>query len=198
MKLELDQLKTLVENGDKAELETYILKGLERKDLPSVLATNAEVKSFLDSEKDKHHSTALETWKSNNLEDLVEKEVLKRNPQETPEQKRIRELEEKIANGEKATKRAELKTKAMEYAAEKGLPSKFTTKHIERFLGDDESTTTATLTELKDDLDSLIQEGVESKFKDKGRTVSTGGGGSVTTIKSIQEMAAEHNVRNQQ
>ena len=64
MKYELEQLKSLVEKGDKAELEAYILKGLEKSDLPSVLTTNTEVKSYFDSEKDKHHRTALETWKS--------------------------------------------------------------------------------------------------------------------------------------
>lgn len=176
MKIEIEQLKTLVENGDKVALESYILKGLEKSDMPSVLSTNGEVKSFFDSEKDKHHSTALETWKSNNLEGLVEAEVLKRNPQETPEQKRIRELEEKITNGEKATKRAELKNKAMEYATANGLPSKFAAKYIERFLGDDEDATTATLNELKGDLDGLVHEGVEAKFKESGRDINFGTG----------------------
>ncbi|WP_162920112.1 DUF4355 domain-containing protein [Paenisporosarcina cavernae] len=196
MKYELDQLKTLVEKGDKAALDTYLLKGIEKSDMPSVLTTNAEVKSYIDSEKDKHHSTALETWKSNNLESLVEAEVRKRNPEETPEQKRIRELEEKIANGEKATKHAELKSKAMQYATDNNLPAKFASKYIDKFLGDDESATTATLGELKEDLDNLVREAVDKKFKENGRNLQSGSSGQPTTIKSIQEMAAAHNVRN--
>lgn len=198
MIIDLDQLRTLVEAGDKTALETHIYKALEKGDVSKALTANAAVKSDLDSEKDKHHNTALETWKTNNLQGLIDDAVKVANPTETPEQKRIRELEEKIANGEKSAQRAQLKSKALEFATENGLPPKFASKYIERFLGDDETTTTATLSELKTDLESVIQEGVDSKFKDNGRTPPPGGNGSgtSTTMKSIQEMAAEHNVRN--
>jgi len=200
MIIDLDQLKTLVEAGDKTALETHIYKALEKGDVSKALATNAAVKSDLDSEKDKHHNTALETWKSNNLQGLIDDAVKQANPTETPEQKRIRELEEKIANGEKSAQRAQLKSKALEFATENGLPPKFSSKYIERFLGDDETTTTATLSELKADLESVIQEGVDSKFKDNGRTPPPGGSGSHIpgSIKTIEQMAAEHNIRNKQ
>lgn len=200
MIIDLDQLKTLVEAGDKTALETHIYKALEKGDVSKALATNAAVKSDLDSEKDKHHNTALETWKSNNLQGLIDDAVKQANPTETPEQKRIRELEEKIANGEKSAQRAQLKSKALEFATENGLPSKFASKYIERFLGEDENTTTATLSELKADLESVIQEGVDSKFKGNGRTPPPGGSGNQSpgTIKTIEQMAAEHNIRNKQ
>ncbi len=198
MKINLEQLKTLVEAGDNSALEKHIHDSLERGDLVAAATTNKDVLSELDSLKDTHHKTALETWKANHLNQIVEDEVKKRNPpEETPEQKRIRELEDKIANGEKATKRAELKNKAMAYATDNKLPSQFASKYIERFLGDDESTTTATLAELKTDLDGLINEGVNSKFKENGRDVNSGAPGS-STVKSIQDMAAAHNIRNQQ
>lgn len=197
MKINLEKLKTLVEAGDNSAIEKHIQESLEKGDIVSAAATNKDVLSELDSLKDTHHKNALETWKTNHLNTLVEEEVKKRNPEETPEQKRIRELEEKIENGEKAQKRAELKNKAMAYATENKLPSQFASKYIDRFLGDDESSTTATLSELKTDLDGLISEGVNSKFKENGRDVPSGGAGS-TTIKSIQDMAAAHNIRNQQ
>lgn len=197
MKIDLNKFKELVEAGDNSALEKHIQESLERGDLVAAAATNKDVLGELDSLKDTHHKTALETWKSNHLNQLVEEEVKKRNPpEETPEQKRIRELEEKIANGEKATQRAELKNKAMAYATDNKLPSKFASKYIERFLGDDESSTTATLSELKTDLDALINDGVNNKFKENGREVPSGTPGA-TKIKSIQEMAAEHNIRNQ-
>lgn len=197
MKIDLNKFKELVEAGDNSALEKHIQESLERGDLVAAAATNKDFRSELDSVKDTHHKTALETWKSNHLNQLVEEEVKKRNPpEETPEQKRIRELEEKIANGEKATQRAELKNKAMAYATDNKLPAQFASKYIERFLGDDESSTTATLSELKADLDALINDGVNSKFKENGREVPSGNPGA-TTIKSIQDMAAEHNVRNQ-
>lgn len=197
MKIDLTKIKELVEAGDNSALEKHIHESLERGDLVAAAAANKDVRSELDSVKDTHHKTALETWKSNHLNQFVEEEVKKRNPpEETPEQKRIRELEEKIESGEKAQKRAELKNKAMGYATENKLPTQFASKYIERFLGDDESTTTATLAELKTDLDGLINEGVNSKFKENGREVPSGSTGSAS-LKSIQEMAAAHNVRNQ-
>ncbi|WP_084245222.1 capsid assembly scaffolding protein Gp46 family protein [Planomicrobium okeanokoites] len=175
MKINMDKLKELVEAGDNSALEKHVYESLERGDLSAAAAANKDVLSDLDSAKDTHHKTALDTWKTKNLTALVDEEVKKRNPpEETPEQKRIRELEEKIENGEKATQRAELKNKAMAYATEHKLPSQFASKYIERFLGDDESATTATLAELKTDLDGLILEAVNQKFKDGGRDPKSG------------------------
>src|SRR5690606_21288053 len=126
--------KALVEAGDNSALEKHIYESLERGDVTAAATANKDVRSELDSAKDTHHRTALETWKTNNLNALIDEEVKKRNPEETPEQKRIRELEEKIENGEKATKRAELKNKAMAYATEQKLPAQFASKYIDRFL----------------------------------------------------------------
>lgn len=197
LKIDIEQLKTLVESGDKTALESHIYTALEKEDVALVQSVNSDVRSALDTEKDKHHNKALETWKTNNLKGLIDDAVAKANPTETPEQKRIRELEEKIANNEKREKVAELKEKALEHVTNNGLPLKFATKYISRFLEEDETVTTSTLDELKNDLDALVTEQVEAKFKDNGRDIDKGGSGSTGTIKSITEMAAEHNIRNQ-
>ena len=53
-----------------------------------------EFKSYLDSVKDKHFDKALETWKSNNLQTIINDEVLKATgKKKTPEQLKIEELE---------------------------------------------------------------------------------------------------------
>ncbi|QCR33133.1 DUF4355 domain-containing protein [Lysinibacillus sp. SGAir0095] len=176
MIIDLEQVKTLAESGDKSALEQYIFKALEKGDVESAVKVNAAVNSELDSLKDTHHTKALETWKTNHLQGLIDDAVSKANPQETPEQKRIRELEEKILNSEKATKLAELKAKALEHATSKGLPNKFATKYIERFLGDDETVTASTLDELKTDLDEVIQAQVQETLKGNARGVGGGTG----------------------
>lgn len=200
MIIDLDQLKTLVEAGDKTALETHIYKALEKGDVSKAITANAAVKSDLDSEKDKHHNTALETWKSNNLQGLIDDAVKKANPTETPEQKRIRELEEKIANNEKKEKLTALKEKALEHVSNNGLPMKFATKYINRFLEDDENLTATALDELKSDLDAIVAEQVDAKFRENGGTPPPGGNGNTppATIKTIEQMAAEHNIRNKQ
>lgn len=197
MIIDLDQLKTLVEAGDKTALETHIYKALEKGDVSKAITANAAVKSDLDSEKDKHHNTALETWKTNNLQGLIDNAVKAANPTETPEQKRIRELEEKISNNEKKEKLNALKEKAMEHVSSNGLPLKFATKYINRFLEDDENLTATALDELKSDLDAIVAEQIDAKFKENGGTPPPGGSGSgPVNIKTIEQMAAEHNIRN--
>lgn len=199
MIIDLGQLKTLVEAGDKTALETHIYKALEKGDVSKAITANAAVKSDLDSEKDKHHNTALETWKTNNLQGLIDDAVKAANPTETPEQKRIRELEEKISNNEKKEKLNALKEKAMEHVSSNGLPLKFATKYINRFLEDDENLTATALDELKSDLDAIVAEQVDAKFKENGGTPPPGGSGSgPVNIKTIEQMAAEHNIRNKQ
>ncbi|WP_275425607.1 hypothetical protein [Planococcus versutus] len=42
MKIDIEQLKTLVENGDKTALDTYILSGIEKSDVETVSKTNLE------------------------------------------------------------------------------------------------------------------------------------------------------------
>lgn len=178
MQVNFEELKALVEAGDKSAFEQHIFKSLEKGDVLTAATTNAAVKSELDSEKDKHHNTALETWKNNHLQGLIDDAVAKANPQETPEQKRIRELEEKILNSEKEAKLSKLKAAALEHATKQGLPSKFATKYIERFLGDDETVTATTLDELKADLDEVVQAQVEEKLKGNARGVGGGTGGN--------------------
>ena len=196
MKVDFEALKSLVEAGDKSAFEKHVFEALEKGDVQSAVKTNKDVMSEVDSIKDTHHKTALETWKTNNLETLINDEVAKRNPQETPEQKRIRELEEKIASGEKAQQRAELKAKALAHATKQGLPSAFASKYIDRFLGDDESVTTATLDELKSDLDGIIKEQVDAKFKGSGRDIDKPGGGSSGGSVDVAKIAQEANIRN--
>lgn len=190
MKFDLEQLKSLVEAGDKSALEQHILtQVLEKGDISAAAKANTFVNSELDSLKDTHHTTALETWKRNHLQTLIEEEVSKRNPQETPEQKRIRELEEKLEKQTKDAERNALKEKALAYMTEKGYDGKFATKYVERFLADDETGTTATLDEFKTDFDAIVQAQVEEKLKGSNR--NPGGGHTDPTEKSKGAQIAE-------
>lgn len=193
MKIDFEQLKTLVESGDKTTLEAHIYKALEKEDVALVQAVNADVKSVFDAEKDKHHSKALETWKTNNLDTLVDAEVAKRNPSKSPAEIALETLQKKFDDSEKARARETLMNKAIKQANEKGLPVDL----LDYFVSDDEVITTANLAKLEEVYAKSVQASVEGKFKENGREVPPGGSGSTNTIKSITEMAAEHNLRNQ-
>ncbi|CAM5191415.1 hypothetical protein LSPH26S_05519 [Lysinibacillus sphaericus] len=65
MKINLDKLKELVEAGDVSAIEKHVLEeSLEKGDLSLAVKANKDVKSEFESERDKYHSKALETWKN--------------------------------------------------------------------------------------------------------------------------------------
>ncbi|MGE7111236.1 DUF4355 domain-containing protein [Lysinibacillus sp. NPDC047702] len=200
MQINFETLKTLVEAGDKSAFEKHIFESLEKGDVVAAASHNALVKSELDSEKDKHHNTALETWKTNQLQMLIDEEVSKRNPQETPEQKRIRELEEKLANQEKENARKTLRENAVKYATGNGHDVTFATKWIDKLLGDDETATNATLDDFKTDFDALVQAQVEEKLKGANRNPGggSGGGADLSTGARVAQQNQNKNAEEQQ
>lgn len=170
MNLDFDQLKTLVEAGDKSAFTQHIYNVLEKGDILTAATTNTTVKSELDSEKDKHYNTALETWKTNNLTKIIDEEVAKRNPTETPEQKMIAELQKKFDDSENARKRQELMNVALGVATDKGLPKGI----LDKLLGDDETATLANIEAFATEYNTTVQAAVEAKFKTGGREPGKG------------------------
>jgi len=173
MKIDFEQIKTLAESGDKTAFEAYIHKAIEKSDVALVLEANAEVKSVFDAEKDKHHNKALETWKTNNLQKLVNEEVAKRNPAKSPAEIELEKLKKQFEDSEKARNREKLMNQAIKTATEKGLPVEL----LDYLVADDEEGTTANLTKFEEVFVKSVQNGVESKFKQNGREVPPGSGG---------------------
>lgn len=192
--MDLQELKQYLEsNKDNSDVQAVLneFKTVSEEDVRSYLDTD-EGKRFIQPTLDRYHNKSLQTWKDNNLQNLVEDEVAKRNPQETEEQKRIRLLEEQLENRDKESKRKDLETKALKLAQDKALP----TEIVNFFVGEDEETTSANLDTLKQHLDATIQAQVDERFKSGGRDVIDGVSASVPQAQSIMEMAAEANIRN--
>jgi len=193
MKYDLEQLKSLIESGDKATLDTYLYKAIEKEDVALVQKVNAAVKSAIDSEKDTHSNKSLETWKTNNLEALVDEEVKKRNPEKTPEQLELEKLRKEIDDERNARNREALVNKALKVAKEKNLPDDI----IDFFIADNEENTTANLSKFEETFNKAVQNQVELKFKDGGRNPETPNlGGGTDTTASIADMAQSVSIRN--
>ena len=172
----LEELKKFIEeNKDNQEMMTY-LRGL--------ILTPEGVTSFLDTEAgkkllqprlDSHFTKGLETWKTNNLSGLLDEEIKKKFPGETEEQKRLRKLEDELAQERQARVKSELVNKATTLATQKGLPVEL----VSYFVGQDEDSTISNLTAVESIFQNHIQKAVEEKFKESGRTPpNTGGGGT--------------------
>lgn len=223
MKINIEQLKALVEAGDTSAIETHILnEALEKSDVYGVLEKgdivaaaeiNEAVKSELDSEKDKHHTKAFkkfETEKLPNLLNAAKENVRKEfNKDETPEQKEIRELKEAFTKEKEKNVRAEVRSKLLTLATgeEIGLDAAFISKHIDKFVPksiqanengeyDVESIVTAAKDELKGlstDFGAVISTQVAEKLKTAARDDLGGGVNGQQKQELLGEKLAKNN-----
>ncbi|HDF4190044.1 TPA: DUF4355 domain-containing protein [Staphylococcus aureus] len=193
--MNIEEVKSFFEeNKDDKEVKDYLkgLKTVSVDDVKGFLDTE-EGKRFIQPELDRYHSKGLESWKEKNLEDLIEQEVRKRNPEQSEEQKRISALEQELEKRDAEAKREKLRSNALGKAQELNLP----TSLVDRFLGDSDEDTEQNLKALKETFDKYVQKGVESKFKSSGRDVKESRNQDLdpSNVKSIEEMAKEINIR---
>lgn len=181
----------LEENKENEEVKAYLgeLKQPTAEDVEGFLDTR-EGQKLLQPRLDRNFSKGLETWKEKNLDELIEEEVKKRNPEETPEQKRIRELEEKIQKAEKESQRERLMNKAVSHASEKGLP----TDIVSFFIGEDEDSTMTNLATLEEKYQAAVEKAVNQKFKENGTDFNLGNERQTSSV-DIAGLAEEANIR---
>lgn len=145
-------------------------------------------KKWLNSFADSRVTQGINTFKEKSLPEILEKEISKRYPAETPEQKEIRELKQKFEDSEKQRARETLKAKALTLANGKGLPADL----VDYFLGNDEETTTSNLGKLEESFKAYEQKIVKEKFKQNGSTppaANTGGKTDEQRLKEAREKA---------
>ncbi len=172
--MEWEQVKQYLEAHKDSEDVRGFLRELvgppSLDDVKRAVEENDEVKNWLQSEKDRHFSKGLETWKQKTLPGILdeEREKIRKelNPEETPEQKELRELREKFERAERERRRESLRNKAYKQATEKGLPVDL----LDFLVTDDEETTQANLAKLEEVWTAEKQRLVEQQFKQHGRT----------------------------
>ena len=126
--MDINEVKAFLETNKETEEVKSFINGYKVVDLESVkklvtTAGNNEVKSWFDSEIGTRATKGIETFKAKELDKLINEEVDKRTGKnETPEMKRIRELEEKLASKEKSEVRQEMLNKARKIVDDKKLP----------------------------------------------------------------------------
>ena len=135
---------------------------------------------------DKYHNKGLESWKKNHLESIIEDEVTKRNPGETPEQKRIRALEQKLEEAERKEKQSRLKSFASDLATQKNLPLDL----VGFFVGPDETATEQNIETLDRVVGEHIESQVKARFRDTGRDVFKGRQPGALDLDKLKEQYA--------
>lgn len=191
--MDLQEVKTYLETNSQDVAVVEYLSELKKP-------TAEVINSYLDSQEgvkllqprlDSHFSKGLQTWKDNNLSKLIDEEVAKRNPGETPEQKEIRELKAQLEQDKAERLKEKLTNVAMKKADELGLPLDL----VQHFIGADEDSTNSNLENFNSAFQTALQTQVNSKFKQNGRDVKNYGDDK-QKISSIADLANEFNIRN--
>lgn len=161
-----DVKKFFEENKDNEEVKAYLadLKKVSVQEVQQMLVENEELKRWFDSEKDRHFSKGLETFKQKTMPKLIEEEIKKRFPEADPKDVKLKELEAKIQQMEQEKLRESLKNKALTLATEKKLPIQL----IDYFIGQDEESTLQNLAKFEEVWTQNLQALVEEKLKTSG------------------------------
>jgi hypothetical protein len=79
-----------------------------------------EVKDFLQPHLDRHFSKSLDTWKQKTLPEIIKQNTA---AEETPEQKRLKELQADLDRMKAEKEKADFISQVITYGASKGLPA---------------------------------------------------------------------------
>lgn len=129
--------------------------------LPNLLETESGKKA-VQPMLDRHATKAIDTWKNNHLQDIIDEEVVKRNPQETAEQKQLRQLQEQMGKLQKEKTLESMKSLGLQIANEKGLPSSI----VGYFVGETPEQTRHNMNLLEMEFKAGVQQAIDRKLKD--------------------------------
>lgn len=168
----LKLIETIADDGDInevilgadefKELGKVDLSKLSTDEFKNLLTTNEAIKGYMTSRDDSIRSSAVETFKSGKMKELINKAVEEaKNGKKTPEQERIEELEKQFAESQAQIQRQNTINKYTGVLKEKGLP----TELVDFVYGDGkEETIDKNIETLGTVFTSAIDSGVKSKL----------------------------------
>ena len=173
--IQVEQVEETKAMVDEPKADLINKENLTLEELKNIIDTNEGLKSWLSSEKDRHFSTSLNTWKENNLTKEVEKEISKRYPAETEEQKKLRDLELKLQAMEKESRLKEVKTNAMKVINDRKLDSEI----LDFVITENEETTLSNIDKIESLIEKLATQRLEEKYKNANTTPTTSTGNAI-------------------
>lgn len=161
LKKELIDLIKDIENEVDID-ETILTLGFAKpindiEGLNKLLASNKEIQGLFDSKV----SGGVDSFKKGGMQKLIDAEILKRTGNtETPQEIKIRELEERLNQSDKEKSKAIMVAKYKDTLSEKKIPPNM----IDFLLGADEDTTSANITLFEDGMKNYIESGISAKL----------------------------------
>ena len=157
---EAEVLDILKEHEEiKSLAKDFDVNSITLEDFKTMLANNETIKGYHQSTLDSAVSKGVESFKTNKMPSYIEKAIEdKANEGKTPEQIKLVELEQKLANMEKEKTKAELMAKYTKTLNEKNLPSEL----VNFIITDNEEVINENIGKFenmfKSTVDSLVQE----------------------------------------
>lgn len=176
---EADVLETLKEQEEiKGLIKPFDVEKITLEDFKKVITENKEIKGYYTSEKDRAVSKGIETFKSNNLQKLIDEELKKKSNEGLSEEAiQLKELQAKFEALEKEKIISELKGKYTKSLAEKGL----STELVNFVFNEDEEVFNSNV----DKINSILQSSINAKTKEilnnNEYIPPTAGGSSINT-----------------
>lgn len=189
--IKADLLKKVEAAKDDEDINN-LLKGTDIEETfkgeePTLDVFKGKIKSdkafqqFMDSERDKYHSTALKTMKEKGTWENEFSDVLTQKYPDLitdPTQKQLLEVQKELAAAKAEAAKEKLLTQAIAYANEKGIKI----KSINKYLGEDLDSTKANLDELAEDWSKGLESMVDERLKSKSYIPGGGKDGDKTSI----------------
>jgi hypothetical protein len=172
--LKSELIELLKDIEDNAEIDGKIqgIEGLAKpidftsiglEDFKSLLANNKEAKAYYQSTLDTKVSQGINTFKEKTLPGLIQEELKKaNNPNKTPEQIALEELQAKFIALEAEKAKADMASKYTKILTEKGLSVDL----LDIILGSDDETTNTNIDRVSTIINSLSDAKVSEKIKD--------------------------------
>lgn len=183
--MNLEDIKKFFEENKENEDVQEFLQGLVSLETVKAFADkDKDAKSWLDSVKDQHLNKGLETWKTNNLESLLDAEIKKRFPEKDDKDIELEQIKAKLAQMETEKMREQLTNKAIKIANEKKLPLDL----VDLCIGADEQTTVDNLAKLEGVFSKHLQTEVEARLKGGSYTPPDGKPQTSFTLEQIKNM----------
>ncbi|GAA0061728.1 DUF4355 domain-containing protein [Clostridium sp. CTA-1] len=172
------ELLKLIESIEDSEEVDEALKGtdfaksmLSLDNFKNLVATDKDFKSFMDSEKDKYNSKAFETWKTNNLQNLIDEKIKELYPEDDPKDNELVKLKQEMENMKKEKIKEQLTNKALKKMTDEGLP----TDLVDFLVGVDEDSTVKNIDLFKEKFTDKLETTVKERLKDSSYTPPSGG-----------------------
>lgn len=155
-----DIIEALKQYENTPDFDNYINGHLNANRVSKFLGTD-DGKKLLQPQLDSYFSKGLETWKTNNLEGLVNAKVKELYPDADPKDAELAAMKAEIEKMKAEALRKDLTNKALTIANEKHLPVDL----VDYFVGMDEKTTTANMDKLEKAFADALGVAVKEKLK---------------------------------